>query len=105
MNDNMPLQERSSNKTICAREPERLERSGKRSFLGLFAGIVVRVQEIFGLLWLLQSAQYTHFFLAVHYFNFFVPSAQQARQTTVLGRLSLSIFFWREHNEDAKEPV
>ncbi len=34
------------------------------------------------------------FFLTVHYFNSFVPIAQQAGQAVVLGRLSLSICPW-----------
>jgi hypothetical protein len=34
-------------------------------------------------------------FLAVHY-NTFVPMAQQAGQTVVLGRLSLSVCLWME---------
>ncbi len=33
-------------------------------------------------------------FLTVHYFNSFVPIAQQARQATLLGRLSLSMCLW-----------
>jgi hypothetical protein len=32
-----------------------------------------------------------YFFLTVHYFNSFVPVAQQAGQSAMLGRLSLSI--------------
>ncbi len=34
------------------------------------------------------------YFLTVHYFNFFVPIAQQARQAAVLDRLSLSMCLW-----------
>jgi hypothetical protein len=34
------------------------------------------------------------FFLTVHYFNAFVPIAQQAGQAAVLGRLSLSVCLW-----------
>jgi hypothetical protein len=48
--------------------------------------------EISVLPWLLYSAQYKIiFFLAVHYLNSLVPSAQQAGQAVVLGRLSLSM--------------
>ncbi len=36
------------------------------------------------------------FFLTVHYFNFFVPIAQLARQAAVLGRISLSMCLWSE---------
>jgi hypothetical protein len=34
------------------------------------------------------------FFLTVHYFNYFVPIAQQAGQAAVLGRLFLSVCLW-----------
>jgi hypothetical protein len=34
------------------------------------------------------------YFLTVHYFNFCVPIAQQARQAAVLDRLSLSMCLW-----------
>ncbi len=34
------------------------------------------------------------FFLTVHYFNSFVPIAQQAGQAVVLGHLSLSMCLW-----------
>ncbi len=34
------------------------------------------------------------FFLTIHYFNSFVPIAQQAGQAAVLGRLSLSMCLW-----------
>jgi hypothetical protein len=59
-------------------------------------GLSCLVKEIFVLPWLLYSAQYkTIFFLAVHYLNSLVPSAQQAEQAVVLGRLSLSMcLFW-----------
>jgi hypothetical protein len=33
-------------------------------------------------------------FLTVHFFNSFVPIAQQAGQAAVLGRLSLSMCLW-----------
>jgi hypothetical protein len=36
------------------------------------------------------------FFLPVHYFNSFVPVAQQAGQAAVPGRLSLSMCLWSE---------
>ena len=48
-----------------------------------FVGLVVPVQEI-----------YVLFFLTIHYFNFFVPIAQQAGQSAVLGRLSLNVYLW-----------
>jgi hypothetical protein len=34
------------------------------------------------------------FFLVLHYLNSFAPLAQQAGQTVVLGRLSLSMCLW-----------
>ncbi len=34
------------------------------------------------------------FFLTLHYFNSSIPIAQQARQASVLGRLSLSMCLW-----------
>ncbi len=34
--------------------------------------------------------------LTIHYFNSFVPNAQQAGQVAVLGRLSLSVCLWLE---------
>jgi hypothetical protein len=52
-------------------------RAGTRDFCSSLAALVVPVQNIF--------------FLAVHYFNSFVPVAQQAGQAAVLGRLSLSV--------------
>ncbi len=49
------------------------------------------VQEIFVLPWLLLSALFT-----LHYYNSFVPIAQQAGQgqAAVQGRLSLSMYLW-----------
>ncbi len=35
-----------------------------------------------------------YFSLSIHYFNYFVPIAQQARQAAMLGRLSLSMCLW-----------
>jgi hypothetical protein len=52
----------------------------------------VTVQEI--ALAALSSPVQNNFFLTVHYFNFFVLIAQQARQAAVLGRLSLSMCLW-----------
>jgi hypothetical protein len=49
-------------------------------FCPFFAVLVGPVQHIF--------------FLVVHYFNSFVPIAQQAEQAVVLGRLSLSMCLW-----------
>jgi hypothetical protein len=52
----------------------------------------VPVQKIFILPWLLWSAQYKiFFFLTVHYFNLFVPIAQQSGQAVVQSRLSLKV--------------
>jgi hypothetical protein len=41
----------------------------------------------------LVSQEQSIFFLAIHFFNSFVPIAQQAEQVAVLGRLSLTIVF------------
>jgi hypothetical protein len=42
-----------------------------------------------------------YFFRTVHYFNAFVPSAQQAEQPAVLGRLSLSVCLWEERYQSS----
>ncbi len=55
-------------------------RAGTRDFCSALAALVSPVQNIF--------------FLAVHYFNFFVLIAQQARQAAVLGCLPLSMCLW-----------
>jgi hypothetical protein len=52
-------------------------RAGTRTFCFALAALVGPVNNIF--------------FLAVHYFNAFVPIAQQAGQAAVLGQLSLSV--------------
>jgi hypothetical protein len=52
-------------------------RSGTRDFCPALAALVDPAQNIF--------------FLAVHYFNSFVPIAQQAWQAVVQGRLSLNV--------------
>ncbi len=52
-------------------------RNGTRDFCSALAALVGPVQNIF--------------FLSVHYFNSFVPIAQQAGQEVVLGRLYLSM--------------
>ncbi len=68
----------------------------KGSFLGWFAGLFMPVQEIYILPRLPYQAQYQRIFvLTVHYFNSFVPIAQQAGQAVVQGRLSLSVCICR----------
>jgi hypothetical protein len=68
---------------------------GKGFYLGWFGGLVVPVQEIlFFLGWPSRPSTKYIFFLTVHYFNFFVPIAQQAGHAAVLGRLSLSMCLW-----------
>jgi hypothetical protein len=52
-------------------------RAGTRDFLPAFAALVGPVQ--------------TFFSFTIHYFNSFIPIAQQAGHAVVLGRLSLSI--------------
>jgi hypothetical protein len=58
--------------------------AGKLDFCSVLAALVGLVQNIF--------------FLNVHFFNFFVPIAQQARQAAVLGRLSLIVCFSGVHS-------
>jgi hypothetical protein len=53
-------------------------RAGIRDFCPALAALVSPIQNIF----------------TVHYFNSFVPIAQQAGQAAVLGRLSLSLCLW-----------
>jgi hypothetical protein len=55
-------------------------RAGKKDFCSAFAALVGPVTK--------------YVFLIVHYFNSFLPIAQQARQAVVLGRLSLSMCLW-----------
>jgi hypothetical protein len=52
-------------------------RTGTRDLCSALAALVGRVENIFS--------------LTLHYYNYFVPIAQQAGQTAVLGRLYLSI--------------
>ncbi len=69
----------------------RTQRTNKRgpSLVGLM-GVSCRYRDFYSAL-----AQYKIFFsLAVHYFNSFVPIAQQAGQAAVLDRLSLSMSLW-----------
>jgi hypothetical protein len=63
------------------------------SFLGWFVGFVVPVQEIFVMPWLHDKVGPVQniFFLTAHYFSVLVPTAKQAGQAVVLGRLSLSV--------------
>jgi hypothetical protein len=55
-------------------------RASTRDFCPALSGLVGLVQNIF--------------FLAVHYFNSFVPIAQQTGQAVLLGRLSLNMSLW-----------
>ncbi len=74
----------------------------KGSFPGWFVGLVVPVQEIFVQCLSCSSRPSTkYFFLAEHYFNAFTPSAQQAGQPAVLGRLSLSVCLWEERYQSS----
>ncbi len=57
----------------------------KGLFLGWFVGLSMPVQETFILPWLLWSAQYKIFFPTIHYFNLYVPVAQQPRQGSRAG--------------------
>ncbi len=61
----------------------RASRARTRDFCPALDGLVGPVQNIF--------------FLTVHYFNSFVPVAQQAGQAAVLGRLSLNVCLWFNH--------
>jgi hypothetical protein len=58
------------------------------------------VQQIFVLHWLSGCSSWLsrkNFFLVVHNFNAFVPTAQQAGQAAVLVCLSLSMYLWFFH--------
>jgi hypothetical protein len=59
-------------------------------FLVWFVGLAVTVQEIFVLPWLLYSQP------VKKNFPLRVPTTQQADQSAVLGRLSLSVCLWAE---------
>jgi hypothetical protein len=59
-------------------------RAGKRGFCPSLAALVGPVQTT------------CICFLTVHYFNSFVPIAQQAGGAVVLGRLSLSMWLWEK---------
>jgi hypothetical protein len=62
------------------------------SFLGWLVGLVMPVQDIFcSALAALVGPVKKIFLLTLHYFNAFVPIAQQAGQAAVLGRFSLSM--------------
>jgi hypothetical protein len=62
------------------------EKKGVLPWLVLF-GLVVPVQDIFVLPWWLSSGPVQKkFLLTVHYFNAFVPIAQQAGHAVVLGQ-------------------
>ncbi len=54
-------------------------------------GLLCRSREFSSVLAALVGPVQNIFFLTVHYFNSFVPISQQAWQTAVLGRLSLSL--------------
>jgi hypothetical protein len=58
-------------------------RAGTRDFYSALAALVGPVQNILS--------------LAVNFFNSSVPIALQARQSAVLGRLSLGLFLWAIH--------
>ncbi len=45
-------------------------------------------------IFVLSQASTKYFFLTVHFFNCFVPIAQQAGQAAVLGRLSISGWYY-----------
>jgi hypothetical protein len=80
--------------TVPLMGTQRVKMKGVLSWLGSLP-----VQEIFVLPWLLCSQPSTKnfVFLSIHFFNSFVPIAQQAGhsgQAAVLGRLSLIICLW-----------
>ncbi len=66
----------------------------KSSYFDWFVGLVVPLQGVFSALVALVGPVQNIIFLTVHYFNSFVPIDQQAGQTVLLGRLSLSICLW-----------
>jgi hypothetical protein len=57
------------------------------SFCSALAALVGPVQNIF--------------FLTIHYFNSFVPIAQQAGRPAVRGRLSVSVCLWKERYQSS----
>jgi hypothetical protein len=59
-------------------------RASTRDFCSALAALVGPVQK--------------NFSPTVHYFNSFVPVAQQAGQAAMLGRLSLSMCLWSENS-------
>ncbi len=65
--------------------------------LVMFVGRVVPVQETLFCLNCSSWPSTKYIFLTIHYFNSFVPIAQQAGQAAILGRLSLSMSLWRQH--------
>jgi hypothetical protein len=54
-------------------------------------GLSCRYMKFFSCLGCRSRPSSKYLFLTVHYFNSFVPFAQQAGQAAVLGRLSLSM--------------
>ncbi len=78
--------------TSCWNWGERgLKKDWKGSLLGWFVGLVVQVQENLSCFRCSSRPSTKYFFLTLHFFNSFVPNAQQAGQAAVLGRLSPSV--------------
>ncbi len=79
-------------------ELRRMETHGvlmkKGSFLGWSVGLVLPLQKLLSCLGALVGPVQNIFFLAVDYFNSFVPVAKQGGQAAVLGRMSLSMCLW-----------
>ncbi len=69
----------------------------KVPFLGWFVGLVMPVKVILSCLGCSSRHSKKKIFLAVNFFNSFVPIAQLAGQAVVLGRLSLSMCLWRRY--------
>ncbi len=65
--------------------------------LVMFVGLVVPVQETLFCLGCSSWPSTKYIFLTIHYFNSFVPIAQQAGQAAMLGRLSLSMSLWKQY--------
>jgi hypothetical protein len=74
-----------------------IEYKSKGSFFGWFVGHIVLIQETFALPWLPKLVQLKRFFLTIHYFNSFVPIAQQlGRQSCRVACLFVCVSVWLE---------
>jgi hypothetical protein len=85
----------------------RVQMNGILTWLVGSLGLSCRYKRFFFCLGCSSRPSTKYFFTIVHFFNFFVPNAQQAGQAAVRGRLSLSVClrYWnreRKINLDSK---